>query len=187
MPTPAITFRDTPLPTDPAAIRDIVASTGFFRDHEIAVAVELIDERLARGLASEYHFLFAESVGRASRLPAGQRPAPQVLGYTCFGPIACTQGSFDLYWIAVHNTQRGQGLGRALLAETERRIAGGVPSADAPMSPLIRGRRIYIETSSQPKYEPTRAFYLKCGYREEARFEGFYVEGDDKVVYAKRL
>jgi ribosomal protein S18 acetylase RimI-like enzyme len=205
MASPAITFRDTPLPTDPAAIREIVASTGFFHDHEIAVAVELIDERLARGLASEYHFLFAEevppgSVGQASRLPAGQRPAPHVFGYACFGPIACTQGSFDLYWIAVHDSQRGRGLGRALLAETERRIAAGAPSADSPCATgglsgeaaparasLIRGRRIYIETSSQPKYEPTRAFYLKCGYREEARFEGFYAEGDDKVVYVKRL
>ena len=37
------------------------------------------------------------------------------------------------------------------------------------------------------KYEPTRAFDLRCGYREEARFEGFYAEGDDKLVYSKGL
>jgi len=172
---PTANFRDEPRPTDGAAIREIVASTGFFHGFEIDVAVELVEERLARGLASGYYFIFADD-------PATGR----VLGYACFGPIACTQGSFDLYWIAVHNDLRGQGLGRAVLAEAERHITAGVPSATGA-SELIRGRRIYIETSSQPKYGPTRAFYLRCGYREEARFEGFYTEGDDKVVYSKRL
>jgi GNAT superfamily N-acetyltransferase len=173
--TPAIRFRDEPRPADSAAIREIVNSTGFFHDFEVDVAVELIDERLARGLASEYHFVFVDDPGSG-----------RTIGYTCFGPIACTVGSFDLYWIAVDDGSRGRGLGRALLAETERRIAAGVPDA-ANAGGLIRGRRIYIETSSQPKYEPTRTFYLRCGYREEARFEGFYAEGDDKVVYGKQI
>ena len=54
-------FRTEPKPDDIAAIRRIVASTGFFRPDEIAVAVELVEERLARGLeASGYHFVFAE-------------------------------------------------------------------------------------------------------------------------------
>src|SRR5205823_5868966 len=164
MSTPAITFRHEPRTSDADAIRDIVASTGFFHNFEVGVAVELIEERLARGAASGYHFVFADEPGSG-----------RTLGYTCFGPIACTQGSFDLYWIAVHEDQRGRGLGRLLLAETEQRIG------------LARGRRIYAETSGQPKYEPTRAFYLRCGYREEARLGGFYAEGDDKLVYVKRL
>src|SRR3954467_12244433 len=53
-----LVFRDEPCPADAAAIREIVASTGFFHEDEIEVAVELVEERLSRGLASEYHFLF---------------------------------------------------------------------------------------------------------------------------------
>jgi len=51
----------------------------------------------------------------------------------------------------------------------------------------LGGKGIYIETSSLPKYEPTRAFYLKNGYPEKARFEDFYDTGDDKVVYVKKM
>lgn len=156
-----LAFRDEPRPSDAGEVRGIVASTGFFRDDEVEVAVELVDERLAEGLDSGYHFLFADE-------PETGRP----MGYACFGPIPCTIGSFDLYWIAVHDSHQRRGLGRALLAEVERRIAG---------------RRLYIETSSLPKYGPTRAFYLRCGYTEEGRFESFYREGDDKIVYSKRL
>jgi hypothetical protein len=49
------------------------------------------------------------------------------------------------------------------------------------------GRRIYIETSSRAQYEPTRGFYLKCGYRQETILEDFYAPGDGKVIYVKAL
>ena len=170
-----LVFRDEPRASDAAPVRGIVASTGFFRGDEVEMAVELLEERLAGGLASGYHFLFADD-------PETGEP----MGYACFGPIPCTMGSFDLYWIAVHDSYQRRGLGRALLAEVERRIALGLTSAgDAETA--VSGRRVYIETSSLPKYEPTRAFYLRCGYVEEGRFEGFYREGDDKIVYSKRL
>ena len=44
---------------------------------------------------------------------------------------------------------------------------------------------MYAETSSRALYEPTRAFYERCGYRAEARMEAFYAPGDDKIVYMK--
>lgn len=163
MSTPVVApFRDTVRPTDAAAVRDIVASSGFFADHEIDIAVELVDEHLARGLASGYHFVFIDD-------------AAGPVGYACYGPIGCTVGSFDLYWIAVRDAARGQGLGRRLLREVERRIAA------------LDGRRIYIETSSRELYEPTRAFYLRCGYTEEARLADFYAPGDAKVIYSRAV
>jgi hypothetical protein len=57
----------------------------------------------------------------------------------------------------------------------ERRLA----QADA--------RLVIIETSSQPLYEPTRAFYLRKGYAEVARVPDFYADGDDRVIFAKRI
>lgn len=154
-------FRTEPRPSDAAAICEIVASSGFFHEHEIAVAVELIEERLRHGEASGYWFIFADD------------PSGGTVGYACFGPIACTTGSFDLYWIAVHGSHRGAGVGRALVKRVEMRIAAS------------GGRRIYADTSSRPLYAPTRAFYERCGYREEARLTDFYDAGDDKVIYGK--
>jgi GNAT superfamily N-acetyltransferase len=150
-------------PEDREAVRRIVHSSGFFSPQEIDVAVELVDERLCRGEASEYYFVFADDTqGRT-------------WGYTCYGPITVTQGSFDLYWIAVDHEYRGRGLGKRLLAESERLIAAA------------GGRRVYIETSTKHQYTPTRRFYERCGYPLEAVLKEFYAPGDDKAIYVKAL
>ena len=99
----------------------------------------------------------------------------QTVAYACFGLIPCTLFSFDLYWIATHEDFRGRGLGKIVLREVEKVVAAS------------GGKSVYIETSYLPKYEPTRAFYLKNNYTEKARFEDFYDDGDDKVVYVKKL
>ena len=95
-----VSYRDTVRDTDPASVRAITESTGFFYPDEIDTAVELVEERLEKGLKSGYHFVFAEAGGRA-------------VGYSCFGPIACTKSSFDHYWLAVADDWRGKGLGTA--------------------------------------------------------------------------
>jgi len=157
-----VVIRDQVKPADSQAVREILSSSGFFYEEEIAVAQELVQERLAKGLASGYHFVLAES-------------AAQPLGFACFGPIALTQCSYDLFWIAVHQKTRHGGLGSRLLAECERRIAA------------MGGCRVYIETSSRPLYEPTRAFYLRRGYQLEATLEDFYAPGDGKVIFVKAV
>jgi GNAT superfamily N-acetyltransferase len=158
----SLRWREQPRPSDRAAIRAIVASTSFFSAEEIDIAVELVDEALAEGAASGYSFLFAEN-------SAG------VVGYTCYGRIPGTLHSIDLYWIAVHDTLRGCGLGRVLLERTEG------------LSGRLGGRRVYIETSARPQYEPTRGFYLRCGYSQAALLEEFYGPGDGKLIYVKAL
>ncbi len=143
-------------------VRAIVESTGFFNAAEVEIAVELVDERLAKGPASGYHFVFAERDGRVG-------------GYACYGHITGTAASYDLYWIAVDASHRRGGLGRRLMAETER---------------LIResgGQRIYAETSNRGQYAPTRAFYERCGYQLEALLKDFYAAGDDKAIFVKAL
>lgn len=159
---PQISLRKKVLPGDTKAVREILISNKYFFDFEIAVAEELIEERLARGPASGYHFFFAEIDKR-------------VVGYTCYGPIPCTQKSFDLYWIAVSEELRRHGIGRVLLAETEKAIL------------KMGGERVYIETSSRPDYEPTRRFYELKGYRLAGRLEDFYAPGDAKLTWEKHL
>jgi len=147
---------------DTAAVRALVAATGFFRDDEVDVAAELVAERLSRGVASGYHFVFAE---------IGDRMA----GYSCFGPIGCTVSSHDLYWIAVHPDFQGSGVGTDLIRETERRVGE------------LGGTRVYVETSSTARYEPTRRFYERRGYAAEGVLRDFYAPGDGKVIFVKVL
>ena len=155
-------LRDEVLATDPDAVRKLVERTGFFRPDEVDIAAELVDERLARGLASGYHFVFATIDG-------------QVAGYACYGPIACTIGSYDLYWIAVDPGFQRRGLGRQLMAEVEARVAE------------MGGQRIYIDTSGKTQYAPTRHFYERSGFRCEARLADFYASGDDRMIYVKAV
>lgn len=49
------------------------------------------------------------------------------------------------------------------------------------------GRLLLIETSSLPHYEPTRRFYLKHGYERSCAIADYYADGDDLVVFRKRL
>lgn len=155
-------FREELLSSDADSVRRLVAATKMFRPHEIDVAVELVEETLNRGEAAGYHFIFAEQAG-------------EVVGYVSYGPITVTTDSYDLYWIVVDPSQQGKGLGRSLLQLAEQRIAGR------------GGRQVYIETSGQEIYLPTRRFYDRCGYELEATIRDFYAPGDDKLIYVRRL
>lgn len=156
-------FRTELRAQDAERIRALVSATGMFRAAEIGIAVELVGEALARGAeASGYHFVLAEEGGR-------------LVGYACYGPIAGTQGSFDLYWIVVDPARQGRGLGRALMAAVERAVL------------RAGGRRLYVDTSAGPAYAPTRAFYRACGYEIAAELPDFYAPGDGKVILVRAL
>jgi ribosomal protein S18 acetylase RimI-like enzyme len=144
------------------AVREVTASTGYFHDREIPVAVELAEERLAKGAASGYEFAFAECGGR-------------VVGYTSFGPIPCTQSSFDWYWLAVRPEFQGFGFGRRLLREVETRARA------------MGGTRLYCETSGRPQYASTRAFYERMGFTLCEVLEDYYAPGDGRATYVKPL
>jgi ribosomal protein S18 acetylase RimI-like enzyme len=155
-------FRAAPSPADSRLVRELVASTGFFSDEEVAVAVELVEAYLTYGADSTYLFVFAESAGALA-------------GYACFGRIPLTQSSFDLYWIAVRPELQGIGLGRRLIERVENsvRAAGGT--------------RLYVDTSSRPQYDATRAFYGRLGYSLAAELPDFYAPGDGKIIFSKKL
>lgn len=143
-----------------------VRATDAFRDDEIEVAAELLDEGVrALGEAREhpdYLFVVAEHEGRP-------------VGYACFGLASLSDGVFDLYWIVVDPSGQGRGVGRSLLRATEReaRARGG--------------RWVVAETSGMPSYEATRAFYRASGYVELGRLPEYYRAGDDKVFYGRAL
>lgn len=158
-----ITFRTEIHESDFKRIHEIIESTGFFYDYEIPVAVELAVEAHRDGQEkSEYYFVFVEVDG-------------VTVGYACYGPIACTKGSFDLYWIAVHNDYRNLKLGKLLLQKTHEALKE------------MGGRLIIAETSGTEKYAPTRKFYLNNGYIAESIIKDFYLPNDDKYMFVFRL
>jgi len=162
MNTNTLIYRQQILSSDPGAISMIVKASGFFSTEEIALARELAEEKLTQGNDCSYQFLFAED-------------KDSVLGYTCYGLIPATIGSYDLYWIAVDEQFRSQGLGKDLMRKTQQIIRG------------TGGRQIYAETSSRDQYKPTHSFYESCGYQKEALLKDFYAEGDSKIIYVKTL
>jgi ribosomal protein S18 acetylase RimI-like enzyme len=159
---PAIDWRDAARHGDIEAVCALVAETGFFKTEELAIAAELVTERLTRGPASGYEFIFAEE-------------GDTLIGYACYGPIAGTDAGYDLYWIAVRPGRQREGIGRALVARVEAAIAAA------------GGKRIYVDTSTSELYGPTRRFYRAAGYRKIAELPDFYRPGDGKAIFERIL
>jgi ribosomal protein S18 acetylase RimI-like enzyme len=146
---------------DKDAVLGLVRATGFFTDPEVGVAEELIDVFLDRPDQKDYDVVVVEDDAGA---PAG---------YMTWGPTPLAEDAYDLYWMAVAPAQQGRGRGKELVRWLEAEVG------------RRNGRVIIIETSSQPKYQGTRQFYIDLGYKEVARVPGFYRPGDDRVIYAK--
>jgi ribosomal protein S18 acetylase RimI-like enzyme len=134
-----------------------------FNEQEVQVALEVFDEALRRPEKDDYRAYCAlDSNG-------------SLAGYICFGPIPMTEGCYDLYWIAVDEAFSRRGVGGKLLAFMEEFVI------------KKKARRIYVDTSSTPPYEPARSFYEKHGYHVACFLKDFYREGDHKVIFMKEV
>jgi ribosomal protein S18 acetylase RimI-like enzyme len=157
-------------PRDRARVAELLVSTAVFSRAEIDVALQLFDTTVrdegATG-ADDAHVPDYEFTGAFE----GER----LLGYACAGPTPATEGTFDLYWLAVDAAAQGKGIGTALVREVER----GLHHRGA--------RMLLVETSSRPDYSNTRAFYERCGYSEAARIKDFYAPADDRIMLTTRL
>jgi ribosomal protein S18 acetylase RimI-like enzyme len=152
-------------PAEPSDLRALLAlaeGTGVFKPLEIQALEEVL---------LDYHAGEHENGHRC--VTARFDAAP--VGFAYWAPAPMTEGTWQLWWIAVRRDLQGRGWGERLLAhcEAEVRAAGG--------------RLLLIETSSLAGYEPTRRFYLRHGYERHAATRDFYADGDDLIVFRKRL
>jgi len=147
---------------DKPTLMKILRITPEFKLSEIVIAEEVIDDCLKDPVNSGYYILVAED-------------GSGVVGYISYGPTPLTEGTWDLYWEAVAQEKRGQGIGSALMQAAEKEIR------------KAKGRLALIETSSTPMYENTRRFHLGLGYEIIARIPDFYSPGDDKLILQKQL
>ena len=148
---------------DGQPIQSITANTSVFTREEVDCVAELWEEFRQHGAqVSGYYFVVEHEEGR-------------VRGYACYGPRSLTEGTYDLFWIAVDPECRRAGVGRLLLDWVEKEIH------------RMGGRLIVVETSGLEKYAPTRRFYQATGYLLEATLKDFYADGDDLVIFTKHL
>ncbi|MBM4462860.1 MAG: GNAT family N-acetyltransferase [Chloroflexi bacterium] len=147
---------------DKPAIMRILNATPEFKSAEVIVAEEVIDSYFDDPGGSGYHVMVAEI-------------SLNVVGYICYGPTPLTEGTWDIYWIAVDKERQGQGIGASLMAFAEDNIK------------KAEGRMVLIETSSLSGYEKTRRFYFMLGYDIVCQIPDFYMPGDHKIVFRKLL
>ena len=145
-----------------ARLAELLVDTGAFHADEVEVALSLFDLSSAAPGASDYEFVGAFEDDR-------------LVGYACFGATPGTDGTFDLYWLAVDPVVQGRGIGRSLVRAVEEKLIGR------------GGRLLVVETSSRPDYESTRRFYARSGYTEAARVRDFYAPADDRILLTTRL
>lgn len=144
--------------TDIAALKIVVDSSGLFPS-------ELLDDMIAG--------YFNKTAPQEIWLTQEVNGTPMAIAYCA--PEKFTEGTYNLYLIAVHEDVRGQGIGAGLMNHIEN---------------LLResGQRILlVETSGLGEFELTRNFYDKCAYHREAVIREFYTTGEDKVIFWKKL
>ncbi len=149
-------------PADTPALLALTESTGVFRKHEVQALQEVLDEYHASNHNYGHVAVVDERHG-------------QILGYAYYAPASMTDRSWYLYWIAVTKQTQAKGVGSGLLKHAEDDIR------------QKNGRVLFIETSSLPHYDLTRRFYLKHGYEVTGQLRDYYADGDDMVIFRKRL
>ena len=147
---------------DTPALLSLTEATGVFKKHEIQALQEVLEEYHASNRGYGHVAVVDERDGR-------------IVGYAYYAPASMTDRSWYLYWIAVTKAIQAKGVGSGLLKHAEEDIR------------RKNGRVLFIETSSLPHYDPTRRFYLKHGYEVTGQLRDYYADGDDMVIFRKRL
>ena len=150
------------VPADSETLIGLTAETGFFKPMEIQALREVLHDYFATNQAFGHLSVTLEQSG-------------EILGFAYYAPVAMTDRSWSLYWIAVKKHIQARGLGGKLLKYVEDDVKAK------------NARMLMIDTSSLPNYEPTRKFYLKHQYEVGSEFKDFYAEGDSLIVFRKRM
>ncbi len=148
-------------PNDTNKLLDLAKATGLFEPNQIEELAQMLGQYFSDGSDSEGLWFTDDD--------------NELVGVSYVAPERMTEGTWNLYLIAIHPNYQRQGRGAVLLSHIEQMLAE-------------RGERVLlVETSGLKDFEYVRAFYRKSGYDEEARIREFYKAGDDKIIFRKAL
>jgi len=148
-------------PDDADAIVKLVVAADMFSLDESEVVRGLLDQ-FSAGSDEGYACLVDEQ-------------DEQLVGVACYQPKGPADRVWDLTVIAVTPELQGGGRGTTLLGRVEDDLRN-------------RGQRLLlVDTSGTAQYDRTRDFYAKCGYTAVARVPDYWRDGDDLLVFVKRL
>ena len=92
-----------------------------------------------------------------------------------YRPEDAADRAYDLTMIAVRPDLQGGGRGAALMRHAEEDLRE-------------RGQRLLVvRTSGTSQYAKNRDFYRGLGYSEQSRVADYWTDGDDLVLFTKRL
>jgi ribosomal protein S18 acetylase RimI-like enzyme len=150
------------LPSDTPTLIEMARGTKAFKPFEIEALQEVLDDYHAQNAAEGHRAVALEADGA-------------ILGFAYFAAAAMTDRTWSLWWIVVDRGVQARGIGSELLQYVESAVRAAA------------GRQLLIETSSLPKYELTRRFYLKHGYSQIAAVADYYAAGDAMLYFCKRM
>lgn len=149
------------IPSDTNALLALAEATGLFEANQIEELSQMLNQHFSSETDSQ-DLWFTDDDN-------------EPIGVAYVAPERMTEGTWNLYLIAIHPDRQRQGRGVALIRHVEQMLAE-------------RGERmLLVETSGLEDFEYVRAFYRKIGYDEEARIREFYKAGDDKIIFRKTL
>jgi len=137
---------------------------------QILNSIQLFPSEMLEEMMSEY---LNNSENEEIWFTETENDKPISIGYCA--PEKLTEGTYNLYAIGVRNDIQSKGTGSRMMSYIETYLRE-------------QGKRILIvDTSSTNDFRAARAFYEKLGYNKEAVIRDFWSEGDDKIIYWKRL
>lgn len=146
-------------PNDIEAILKVASASGLFSSDQVGELSGMLAQHFSAGSIGQELWITDDN--------------GEPVGIAFAAPERMTDGTWNLYLIAIHPDHQRQGRGKALLAYVENLLRE-------------RGQRMLIvETSGTDDFEPVRSFYRNCGYSVEARIRDFYSAGVDKIVFRK--
>lgn len=137
---------------------------------DVLNSIELFPSEILEDMISDF---FNNPETEEIWFTATENEMPISIGYCA--PEKLTEGTYNLYAIGVRSDIQGKGIGRTMMKYLEEELKK-------------KGHRILIvETSGTDGFELTRKFYENLGYSKEAVIRDFWKDGDDKVIYWKKL
>ena len=142
---------------------------------DLPAIARILDETelFPREMLDELISPFLEGANQDERWYVCENDNREVAGFGYCRREPLTEGTWNLLAIGVRSAQQGLGIGATLMKHVEESLADE--------------RLLIVETSGLDSFSKTRSFYTRCGYELVATIPEYWSEGDDKVIFSKKL